>query len=196
VAIVSPWMEIETAPAALVAAAVFFLVAIWPFWPAFTGPCPVNRPLCPFARPTLELVMLLALAAPFALVAWSVGGHRFHVDGLVRAGLGIAILALGTRILSGTLDSAGRWLMLAAMLACVGPVALHYAATEAMNEGWPRVLELSPLVGTGGMAVDGWQRGNGWRTFADMGLWPAVGAIEIGAAVLVVWRSKRTAHSS
>jgi hypothetical protein len=188
-------MEAETAPAALVAAAIFFLVAIWPFWPVFTGPCPINRPLCPFARPTLELIMLVGLAAPFALVAWSVGGHRFHVDGLVRATLGIAILALGTRILSVTVESAGRWLMLAAMLACVAPIALHYAASETLNAGWPRVLELSPLVGAGGMAVDGWQRGHGWRTFADMALWPTVGALEIGVAVVVVSRRtrKRTA---
>ncbi|MCX5684746.1 MAG: hypothetical protein NT049_13805, partial [Planctomycetota bacterium] len=80
-----PWLTPDAAPAAVVAAATFFLVAIWPFWPALAGSSARGRVASWCGRTFLELAILLALAAPFVVVAWSVGGQSLDAAKLLPA---------------------------------------------------------------------------------------------------------------
>ncbi len=189
VAIVSAWLEAETAPAALVAAAVFFLVAIWPFWPALVRSEDGRTPAAWWFRSALELAILLALAVPFARVAWSVGGRAFDAGPLAAASAGVAAMAMGLRVAAARWPAAGRWIMALAMLACAAPVVLHYAAAEAMGAALPRVLEVSPMVGLARLALEGWPA-DPWRTAADVWLWPAAG-IAVAAVALLATRGRR-----
>jgi hypothetical protein len=184
-------METGTAPAALLVGAIFFLLVIWPFWPVFVPPgCRAGV----FWRSALELAILFALGAPFAVVAWSVAGQTLHTGGIARAVAGVVVAALGIRLLALVLSaSGGRHVMALAMLACVGPVAFHYAAFETMDVAMPRLLEVSPLVSAARLVLEGWQRGDAWRTFADVWLWPAAGILCIVAAILVSLRRWKAA---
>jgi len=189
VAIVPAWLEAETAPAALVAAAVFFLVAIWPFWPALARSGDGQTPAAWWFRSALELVILFALAVPFARVAWSVGGRGFDAGPLAAASGAAAATAMGLRVAAARRPAAGRWLMALATLACAAPILVHYAAAEALGEALPRVLEASPMVGLARLALEGWPAGP-WRTAADMWLWPAA-AVAVAAVALLATCGRR-----
>jgi hypothetical protein len=63
-----PWFTTDTAPAAVAAAAAIFMAAIWPFWPALAAGSG-ERPGTFLGRSLLEAAILLALAAPFLVVA-------------------------------------------------------------------------------------------------------------------------------
>jgi len=164
-----PWLTADTAPAAVVAAAAFFLTAIWPFWPALAGPWPGHITGRWIGRTVLEGVMLIALAAPFALVAWSVGGRALEFGPPLAAAAGL--LVFGT-LLRATAACAGpaaaRWFIFAATLACAGPLLGAYANSETIGIApLQRVLEISPVVGavrlaTGGWNDPAWQETAGW----------------------------------
>jgi hypothetical protein len=192
VAIVSAWLEAETAPAALVAGAVFFLVAIWPFWPAL-APAPQNgrTPAAWWFRSALELVVLFALAVPFARVAWSVGGRGFDAGPLAAASAGVVVMAMGLRVAAARLPAAGRWLMALATLVCAAPILVHYAAAETLGAALPRVLEVSPMVGLARLALEGWPAEQ-WQAAVDVWLWPAAG-IAVAAVSLLATRGRRAA---
>jgi hypothetical protein len=83
-----PWLAAETAPAALVAGMAFFLMSIWPFWPVLASAVKACSQQISFrwvGAGILELIMLLALAVPFALVAWSVNGREVAAGPLMIA---------------------------------------------------------------------------------------------------------------
>ena len=170
------WLTAEAAPVALLAAVAFFTVAVWPFWPALAVPSG-GLSVRVVALSLLELVVLLALAVPFALVAWSVGGRTPEAGPLAAAVGGLAVLGLGIRAAYlGMGPVGGRWLVTAAILACAGPLMIAYAAGETLNMDFPRLLETSPLVGPVRLAVDGWPEGT-WPIFAGLILWPAAGVV-------------------
>jgi len=141
-----PWLTADTAPAAVLAAAAFFLTAIWPFWPALAG----NAELIPasrwFGRTFLELMVLLALAAPFVLVAWSVGGQPFDVGRLASAGAMAVIPGAVFRLAAGAMRPRRvRWVALAAMLLAAAPLLVAYAAHETLGVNWSWMLRISPV---------------------------------------------------
>jgi len=83
-----PWLAAETAPAALAAGMAFFLVSIWPFWPALASAGEARGQRISFrwvGAGLLELVRLFALTVPFALVAWSVSGREVAAGPLMIA---------------------------------------------------------------------------------------------------------------
>jgi len=166
---------------------VFFLVAIWPFWPALARSEDGRTPAAWWFRSVLELAILFALAAPFARVAWSVGGRGFDAGPLAAASGAAAATAMGLRVAAARMPAAGRWIMALATLACAAPLVVHYAAAEAMGASLPRVLEASPMVGLARLALEGWPTGL-WRTAADVWLWPATAAAV--AAVALVGSSR------
>jgi hypothetical protein len=203
------WMTTESAPAAVLLAAVFFLVTIWPFWPAlacearqprhFGDPAPVVKSMRRWlGLSVLELVMLLALAAPFILVAWSVGGRTIELWLLAAALAGPALLGLGLRMAVGGLPAgAGRWLMLASMLVCAGPALVAYAMIETMGwfsqitAGSLLAMEASPPVAVLHVGLQGWPAG-GWPIFAQLVLWPVVGIVLMAGGWLL-GRASRSA---
>lgn len=187
VAIVSAWQEAETAPAALVAGAVFFLVAIWPFWPALARSEDGRTPAAWWFRSALELALLWALAVPFARVAWSVAGRGFDAGPLAAASAGVAAMAMGLRVAAARLPAAGRWLMALATLACAAPIVVYYAAAEAMGAALPRVLDVSPMIGLARLALEGWPA-DAWHAAVDGWAWPAAG---IALAAVALLRSFR-----
>jgi hypothetical protein len=141
-----PWLTPDTAPAAVLAAAAFFLVAIWPFWPALAG----NAELIPasrwFGRTFLELMVLLALAAPFVVVAWSVGGRTLEVDSLALAAAMAVIPGAAFRLAAGAVrPQRVRWVALAAMLLAGAPLLVAYAARETLGADWSCMLRISPV---------------------------------------------------
>ena len=188
---VRPWLEADTAPAALVAAATFFLVAIWPFWPALVIREPGRDAAHWIGASVLELVVLLALAAPFVLVAWSVGGRTLEAKPLVAAAMTTTFLAMIFRVLairSGA--AAGRWLIFAAMLLCAGPLIVVYAIGETIGADLPRVAAVSPLV----MAV--WQMEHGWPSdlwliVLEVAAWGVLALALAVAALRALWRRHR-----
>jgi hypothetical protein len=205
------WMMRESAPASLLIAAAFFLAAIWPFWPALAREAaPADRidgrvgpecspSCCMGARAgfslrrwtflsVLELVILLGLAAPFVLVAWSVADRPIDVWPLAAAVGEVAMFSLGLRIAVGGLPGAGRWLMLASSLACVGPVLVAYAMAETLNIRSAALVEASPIAATMHLALDGWPTGT-WPIFTQLVLCPAVGLI----LIVVGWLAARRA---
>ena len=170
------WLTAGAAPAALLAAVAFFTVAVWPFWPALAD-VSVGLSARAVALSLLELVVLFALAAPFALAAWTVGAWAPSAGPLAAAVGALAVLGLGIRAAYlGMGPVGGRWLMTAAILACAGPLMIAYAAGETLNMDFPRLLEISPVVGAMRLGVDGWPEGT-WRIFAGLILWPVVGLV-------------------
>jgi len=168
------WLTAGAAPAALLAAAAFFVTAVWPFWPALAAPS-AGLSARAVALSLLELVVLLALAVPFALVAWSVGAWAPSAGPLAAAIGTLAVLGLGIRAAYlGMGPVGGRWLVAAAILACAGPLMIAYAAGETLNMDFPRLLEISPVAGAMRLGVDGWPEGT-WRIFAGLILWPVAG---------------------
>ena len=141
-----PWLTADTAPAAVVAAAAFFLTAIWPFWPALAGRAeriPASRW---FGRTFLELVVLLALAAPFVLVAWSVAGQSVQAGRLALAAAMAVIPGAVFRLAAGAVrPQRVRWFILAAMLLAVAPLLIAYAAHETLGADWSWMLRISPV---------------------------------------------------
>jgi hypothetical protein len=172
------WLVRETAPQAILAAAAFFVVAVWPFWPALARRKAPRAAVSPkwLALSVLELVMLVALAAPFVLVAWSVGGKAILAGPLAATAGAWAVFGLGLRIAATTGQGAARWLMLAAVLVSVGPLILGYAAGETLGVGVPRLVEASPIVSGIGLALGGWPEG-AWPWISAVALWPAVGMV-------------------
>ena len=183
-----PWLTVDTAPAALVAAASFFLITLWPFWPALAGDSPGGRITARwFGRSVLEVIILAAIAVPFALVAWSVAGRAVHGGPLAACAGGLAMLAMGLRAAAqGMGPRAARWLMLAAMLATVGPLAVAYAASETMGATLHQVFEAGPLVVAARLAVDGWPRGTS-SEIAHLAVWPGAGLL----LIMVGWWASR-----
>lgn len=184
------WVGRGAAPAAVVLAGAFFLVAVWPFWPALAAGRRVDARW--LGRSALELAALAALAAPFVLVAWSVSGRTLDVWPLALAMLELAALGMGLRIAATAAGQGGtRWLMLAATLVAAGPILLEYAVSETMGVTFPRVLEASPMVSAMDLALGGWPAG-AWPVFARLILWPAVGAA-LAVAGLVAGRRRAAA---
>ena len=186
---VRPWLEADTAPAALVAGATFFLVAIWPFWPALARRDSAGNVAHWIGASLLELVMLLALAAPFVLVAWSVGDRTLAVKPLLAAAMAPTFFALVFRVLAMRLGAAAvRWLILAAMLLSAGPLIVVYAAGETIGADLPRLAAVSPIV----MAV--WQADHGWPS--DLWLFSlevaACGVLALAPVAASLW--PRPAH--
>jgi hypothetical protein len=151
-----PWLTPDTAPAAVLAAAAFFLTVIWPFWPVWVGPAAHTSDSHLIGRTFLELVVLLALAAPFFLVACSVGGRMPKPGSLALAITGLTIFGLIFRATSsGSRPSVVRWLIFAANLFTVGPLLVCYAASETLGASWPLILKISPLYSVPLMALEG-----------------------------------------
>jgi len=176
------WLTAEAAPAALLAAAAFFVTAVWPFWPALAAPS-AGLSVRAVALSLLELAMLFALAAPFALVAWSVGAWAPSAGPLAAAIGTLAVLGLGIRAAYlGMGPVGGRWLVAAAILACAGPLMIAYAAGETLNMDFPRLLEISPVASAMRLGVDGWPEGT-WRIFAGLILWPVVGLVLLAGSI-------------
>jgi len=176
------WLTAEAAPAALLAAAAFFLVAVWPFWPALAD-ASSGLSVRAFAFGLVELAALLALAVPFALAAWSVGAWALS-EGPLAAAIGmLAVLGLGIRaVFLGMGPVGGRWLVAAAILACAGPLMVAYAAGETLHMDFPRLVETSPVVGAVRLGVDGWPVET-WRVFAGLILWPVVGLVLLAGGI-------------
>ncbi|HUX00016.1 MAG TPA: hypothetical protein VMY35_03470 [Phycisphaerae bacterium] len=186
------WLTADAARGALAAAAALFLVAVWPFRIALDGSDAGALRLSARAlgRSLLELLVLLALAVPFALVAWAVSGSSASV-GLSAAGAVVcAALGFGFRAAYlGMGEARGRWLVAAALLISAGPLLVAYAAGETMHAAFPRFLETSPVVAAVRLAMDGWPEG-AWHTFAHMVLWPA-GGLVLFLVGLSEWRRRR-----
>ncbi len=192
-----PWLVRETAPSAVLAAGGFFLAAVWPFWPkkgtgkkgtgSFSGLSEkVPVPFLQSARRVggwlgagaLEFVVLVALAVPFALVAWSVGDGRLAVWPVVAMVGGLGVFGLGLRTAAeGMVPGAARWLMFAVLLVCAGPLILEYAAAETTGVSLPWLLEVSPVFGLVGVGMDGWPAESSWPWVARLWLWPGVGVV-------------------
>jgi hypothetical protein len=174
------WLTRDTAPAAVLAAVALFLVAVWPFWPApssgregAAGRAVTGRWV---GQSALELVMLIALASPFGLVAWSVGGRSALAGPLAAAAAAPAVFALGVRVAAAAMrQGLARWTMLAVTLLAVGPILFHYAAGETIGGAPGRILDASPVVSAVTLGLDGWpQDAWGWISVA---FWPAAGVI-------------------
>lgn len=187
------WLVREAAPQAILVAAAFFLVAVWPFWPALARREAPGAAVSPkwLALSVLELVMLVALAAPFVLVAWSVGGTAILAGPLAATAGAWAVFGLGLRIAATAGQGAARWLMLAAVLVLVGPLILGYAAGETLGVGFPRLVEVSPIVSGMGLALGGWHEGV-WPWITAVALWPAVGVV---LALVGLWQALRRLHA-
>ncbi|KPJ75841.1 MAG: hypothetical protein AMS14_02915, partial [Planctomycetes bacterium DG_20] len=188
----APWLARETAPSAVLAAMAFFLATVWPFWPALAGKkgtgsfsclsekVPVRFFPVPFFRwlgvSAIEFVVLVSLAVPFALVAWSVADGNLAVRPAVVSVAGLGLLGLGLRTAAeGMVPGATRWLVLAALVACVGPLVLEYAAAETMGVSLPWLLEVSPVYGLVRVGMDGWPEASSWPWIGRLWLWPGVG---------------------
>jgi len=132
-----PWLTADTAPAAVVAAAAFFLTAIWPFWPALAAPVTGIRGRAAarwFLVSLVEAVMLLALAAPFVVVAWSVAGKTLDPAWLLLVSAPVVAIGLTFRLVVAALAGRGvRWIMLAAVLFACGSLPLAYALSEVFG---------------------------------------------------------------
>ena len=195
VSLPAPYLGRETAPAALVAGAALFLVTAWPFWRSALGAVS-ERLRDPFyaVSGAVELAVLAAVAAPMAVVAWSVAGADVHHGPLAAAVLGLGALGLGIRVSAcGMGPGAGRWLAFAAMVVSVGPVALAYAARETLGADFSWALDLSPVTCAVRLATDGWPDG-AWPSIARVWLWPGVGAA-LAAAGAIELRHRATASS-
>lgn len=185
------WMARGTAPTALWAGAVLFLVGFWPFWSALgmSSEGESGGPSRWVGRFLVELVILAALAAPFTLVAWSVGGRRPEPGRLALAGGVVALLGAAIRVADLALgDRAGRHLATGAMLVCIGPLLVAYAVGETMAIDFEHVADLSPMVSGVRLALGGWPH-RAWLVFTDVVLWP--GAAVVLALVSLSERGRR-----
>jgi len=200
-----PWLTCDTAPSAVLAAAAFFLATVWPFWPALaergekgTGAFPERQEKGPallsirwIGASALEFVVLLSLAVPFALVAWSVGDGRPAVGPAAVSVAGLGIFGLGLRMAAaGMAPGAARWLMLAALLVCAGPLVLEYAAAETMGATLPWLLEVSPVFGLVRVGLGAWPEAS-WPWIARLWLWPGVGVVLAAVGLVESWRRGR-----
>jgi len=141
-----PWLTPDTAPAAVLAAAAFFLTAIWPFWPALAGSAARGQLMRWLGRTVLELMILLALAAPFVLVAWSVGGQPVQAGRLAPAAVMAVIPGVVFRIVAAAVGPQRvRWVVLAGMLLAAAPLLVAYAARETLGVDWSWILRISPV---------------------------------------------------
>ena len=174
------WLAAETAPAALAAGAAFFLVAVWPFWPALAGQTGAGASRLSgrwLGRSLAELAILAALAAPPALVAWAVGGRAMEPGPVAAAWTVASALGLGIRLAAaGMGPAAGRWLMFFAVMVCAGPFAVAYGVAETLGSDLGRLVDLSVLSGCVRLAVDGWP-GPAWAVFTGLALWPAAAVV-------------------
>ncbi|HUU32384.1 MAG TPA: hypothetical protein VMY69_09835 [Phycisphaerae bacterium] len=190
------WLTREAAPAAVVIAAALFLAVVWPFWPWRGRSAPEAEErfgIRRLGRWVLEAVVLAVLAVPFVLAAWSVGGRTPSVGRLAAAFGILAVFGLGLRTAAGGLGrSAAKWLMLAAVLVCAGPILLEYAAGETMGIGFPRFVETSPVVVAVRVALEPWPEET-WLWLVRTVLWPAVGVL-LGIAGF--WVSSRRGEVS
>ena len=194
-----PWLMRETAPSAVLAAGGFFLAAVWPFWRkkgTETVPVPFLQSARSVARwlgaGALEFVVLVALAVPFALVAWSVGDGRLAVWPVVAMVGGLGVFGLGLRTAAeGMVPGAARWLMFAVLLVCAGPLILEYAAAETTGVSLPWLLEVSPVFGLVGVGMDGWPAESSWPWVARLWLWPGVGVVLGVVGLCESWRRVR-----
>jgi len=207
-----PWLVRETAPSAVLAAGAFFLAAVWPFWgKKGTGSfsCLLEKvpvPFFPEKEPVpffiafirrlgisaLEFIVLFSLAVPFALVAWSVGDGNLAVWPAVVSAAGLGVFGLGLRTAAeGMAPGAARWLMLAALLVCVGPLILAYAAAETMGVSTPGLIEVSPVFGLVRVGTDGWPEASSWPWIARLWLWPGVGVVLAVVGLCESWRRAR-----
>jgi hypothetical protein len=179
VSVLSPWLRADAAPGAVTAAAALFLSIFWPFWPALAAG---NRgPRSLVARSLLEAAMLLALAAPFVLVAFAVADRRPDIGRLAAAAAGLGVWGLGLRLATAGLGPrAARWLIAAALLVAAAPVAVSYAGSETISVAFPWLLPASPVIGSTRLVIEGWPADAGsWLVQAA--LWPAAG---VGLAIL------------
>jgi hypothetical protein len=150
------WLTSDTAPAAVVAAAAFFLVCVWPFWPALAGAPEAGRRARWLGRSLLELVMLLALAAPFVLVAWSLGGRPVEAGRLAVLAAGLGGCGLLLRITAAGLSAGGaRWFLGAVLLISAGPMLAAYAGAETTGIDLGPRLSASPVAQAVHVAIDG-----------------------------------------
>ena len=141
-----PWLTPDTAPTAVVAAAAFFLTAIWPFWPALAGPSARGQAARWGGRTFLELAILLSLAAPFVVVAWSVGGQSLDAGRLAPVLAAAVIPGVYFRAMAAVVrPQRVRWLVLAAMVLAVAPLLVAYAARETLGVDWSWILRASPV---------------------------------------------------
>ena len=173
-----PWLTADAAPAALVAAAALFMTIIWPFWPALAGPLSESMIGGKLAgRTLLEAVILVALAAPFVLVAWSVGGRTIAAGPLLTVAAGLVLPGLGLRAAAvGIGPKSVRWLILGAMLMAVGPLAVAYSVGETIGGIDGRLLEACPVSAAVKLAVGGWPE-PGLSHIARLMLWPEIGVM-------------------
>ncbi len=188
-----PWLGAETAPAALAIGAAFFLVAIWPFWPAWARGAACERLFQVWlGRTLLEAAGLLAMAAPFVCVAWALANRPVPLEAVLATGGLLAAIGVGFRaVWVGVGPAWGRWVV-AAALALVGwPVILEYAALETLGRGFPHHFGVSPLVGAARVAGGGMPEG-GWLLASTLVAWPvlAAGLLAVGASELA-WRRSR-----
>ena len=140
----------------------------------------------------LEFVVLVALAVPFALVAWSVGDGRLAVWPVVAMVGGLGVFGLGLRTAAeGMVPGAARWLMFAVLLVCAGPLILEYAAAETTGVSLPWLLEVSPVFGLVGVGMDGWPAESSWPWVARLWLWPGVGVVLGVVGLCESWRRVR-----
>jgi len=180
---VRPWLSADTAPAALVAGATFFLVAIWPFWPALVRRGSELDAAHWIGASVLELVMLLALAAPFVLVAWSVGGRTLTATPMVAAAMPATFFALIFRVLAIRSGAAAvRWLILAAMFLCAGPLIVVYAVGETIGAYLPRAATVSPIVMTVWQADHGWPS-DSWLFALEVAAWGVLALALVAASL-------------
>ena len=198
-----PWIEPTSAPAAVLAGAALFLVAAWPFWPALLpdvfsrggSPHP-PRETTVGARfvglSALEMLVLVALAAPMLLVARSVG-QTLHVWPAAATGVGLALFGIGLRTAAASLGSrAARRLMVGALLVSGGPPAVYYAASETIGAVLPWLPAASPVVALVQAGTVGWPEA-AWPQIARLYLWPMVG-VGLGAVGMLSARRARAAH--
>ncbi len=189
------WVTAASAPSALVVAGAFFLVVVWPFWPALADRAAAGADRVSVGwllRSLAELVVLVALAVPFALVGWSVA-NRAVEPGPVAAAVGsLVLLGLAIRLASvGIGPESGRWLMLGAMLAAAGPILVAYGVHEVMRIDLAGLVDLSPAVAAIRLCREGWPE-TGWERFVRLVLWPAASAVLVFVALSeMAWRRRR-----
>lgn len=189
------WVRADSAPSALVIAVALFLVVGWPFWPALSGSGGERPKRLDFgwaAKCVAEVLILFALAVPFAVVAWSVGNQAVLLKPVAGAAGSLALLGLAIRLAYvGVGPESGRWLMFGAMLATVGPVVVAYGVVEVLEVELAGLVELSPVVAALQLCRDGWPEA-GWDVFTRVALWPAASAVLVLVALSeMAWRRRR-----
>jgi hypothetical protein len=185
---VRPWLALETAPTALLAAAALFLVTVWPFWPALAAGTEDRRAAL-VGRSVAELAILLALAAPFLIVAAAVGGLPLSAGPLIAAAAVPAALGLGLRLaVAGLGQKSMPWIIATALCVAAVPVLVAYAVCDSLLGAYPGILEISPVIASVNLATDGWPL-TGMSWLFEVALWPVVGAVFAIAGLLRLRRN-------